>query len=78
MLVQGDYKYIYYVKERPVLFNMRKDPQEMNDLAADPAYADILKVFEQTLQSICDPDAVADHAKRDLGLIGPGGLDYTD
>ena len=57
---------------------MRKDPQEMNDLAADPAYADILKVFEQTLQSICDPDAVADHAKRDLGLIGPGGLDYTD
>lgn len=78
MLVQGDYKYIYYVKERPALFNMRKDPQEMNDLAADPAYADILKIFEQTLRSICDPDAVADHAKRDLGLIGPDGMDYTD
>lgn len=77
MLVEGEYKYVYYARERPSLFNIQNDPQELHDLAGDPAYADTLNNFEQTLRSICDPDSVADRAKHDLGLIGPDGTDYT-
>ena len=78
MLVRGDYKYIYYAKERPSLFNVKKDPLEMNDIAQDPKYAQTLEEFEKLLRSICDPDEVANRAKRDLGLIGPNGEDYTE
>ena len=78
MLVRGDYKYIYYAKERPSLFNIKKDPLEMNDLAQDPKYAQILKEFEKLLRSICNPDEVARRSKSDLGLIGPNGEDYTE
>ena len=78
MLVRGDYKYIYYAKERPSLFNVREDPLEMNDLAQDPKYTKILKKFEKLLRSICNPDEVARRSKSDLGLIGPNGEDYTE
>lgn len=78
MLVRGDFKYVYYAKERPSLFNIVDDPNEMTDLAMDPSYEGVLKSFEATLRTICDPDDVANQAKRDLGLIGPDGTDYTN
>jgi choline-sulfatase len=56
---------------------VRVDPQEMNDLAGLPEYAPLLKQFEQLLRTIVDPEGVSDRAKRDLGLIGPNGEDYT-
>jgi choline-sulfatase len=77
MLVRGDYKYTYYVNDRPSLFNLREDPMEMNDLALDPAYASVLEEFETLLRGIVDPEAVSLRAKRDLGLIGKDGQDYT-
>jgi len=78
MIVQGDYKYIYYEKERPSLFNVKKDPRELEDLATDPGYVTVLKGFEKTLRSILDPEETAMRAKRDLGLTGPNGEDLTD
>jgi choline-sulfatase len=77
MLVRGSYKYTYYVNDRPSLFNTEEDPAEMLDLAADPRFADVLEEFEALLRTIVDPEQIALQAKRDLGLIGKDGEDYT-
>jgi choline-sulfatase len=77
MLVRGDYKYTYYVNERPSLFNVKEDPLENVDLALDERYSHILGEFEALLRSIVDPEDVSMRAKKDLGLIGKNGEDYT-
>lgn len=73
----GDLKYTWYGNARPTLFDIAADPGEMHDLADDPAYADALADCERILRGIVDPEATALRAKRDLGLIGPDGEDYT-
>ena len=78
MLAKGDYKYTWYAKERPSLFNIARDPLENHDLASDPSKAGILREFEILLRGILDPDEVSLRAKRDLGLIGPDDEDYTE
>jgi choline-sulfatase len=78
MLVRGDYKYTFYEKERSSLFHLPSDPQELNDLAGNPEYGSVISEFEILLRSICDPSEVSDRAKRDLGLIGPDGHDFTE
>lgn len=77
MLVQGDYKYTYYINERPSLFNVKQDPLENHDLALDPTYQSILDDFESLLRTIVNPERVSYRAKKDLGLIGKDGEDYT-
>lgn len=77
MLVRDGYKYTYYVNDRPSLFNLREDPQEMRDLALEEEYDELLKSFERLLRTIVDPEAVSLRAKADLGLIGKNGEDYT-
>jgi len=77
MLLRGDYKYVHYDGERPALFNLREDPDELSDLAGDPAQADRLADFDCRLREILNPEDVARRAKRDFGLIGPNGEDYT-
>ena len=78
MLVREDFKYTYYANERPSLFHVKEDPKEDRDLAEDPSYGDVLKDFEALLRSIVDPDETTLRAKRDLGLIGADGTDYTE
>ena len=77
MLVRGGYKYTWYEYARPTLYNLTEDPDEMKDLAAIPAYANLLGDFEERLRAIADPKATAMRAKRDLGLITPEGVDIT-
>ena len=78
MLVRGDYKYTWYAKARPSLFNVTDDPREMQDLAGDPRHAHVLAEFEALLRTILNPEEVSNRAKRDLGLIDPDGTDYTE
>ena len=92
MLRYGDWKYVYYVGHRPQLFNIADDPQELNDLALDPAYAQVLAECEAKLREIVDPeaaDAQAHDAQRKrveelggrdavLGLIGDFGFTPID
>jgi len=40
MIFDGRYKYIHVEKMRPMLFDLETDPDELNDLATDPAYID--------------------------------------
>ncbi len=77
MLVKDDFKYTYYVNDRPSLYNLKKDPHEMDDLASNKEYKDILNEFKSVLLKILDPEKVDRQAKKDLGLIGPDGEDYT-
>jgi arylsulfatase A-like enzyme len=46
-----DYKYVHFVSLPPLLFDMRKDPHEMTNLAADPKYRDVLLAYAQKMLS---------------------------
>ena len=77
MLASDTYKYIHYEGQRPSLFHLPSDPDEMQDLAADPDSADRLEQFETLLRSVVDPEHTARLAKHDLGLIDSNGKDHT-
>ncbi|WCM24267.1 sulfatase-like hydrolase/transferase [Paraburkholderia bryophila] len=65
MLANADYKYHHYVGLRPELFDLRRDPQELHDLAELPAYAPMLASFEKRLRELLDPEGVDRLAKAD-------------
>jgi choline-sulfatase len=58
MLRKGRWKLHYYVGFPPELFDLETDPEEMTDLAADPAYASTIAMMEAELRKICDPEAM--------------------
>ena len=63
MIRNGKYKFVYYVKYAPQLFDLEADPEELTDLAGNPVYADVIKESEARLRSICDPEEVDARAK---------------
>jgi len=66
MLRRGRWKYHHYVRFRPELFDLETDPEELRDLALDPAHADVLRDMEASLRRICgDPQAIDELAKAD-------------
>lgn len=69
MLRHGDYKLVYYIDDKPQLFNLRQDPGELNDLAQDERYGDTLMQMEAELRKICDPEAVDAQAKREQNML---------
>lgn len=58
MLRDRRYKYIHFAAYPPMLFDLDSDPEELNDLAADPAYATVLADFEARLRARLDPEEV--------------------
>ena len=76
MLTNKKFKYIYYERNRPSLFDMEADPQELNDLALDPHYAETLKMFESELNKMLDPIETARLARKDQGNRATGSGDY--
>lgn len=77
MIVKGCFKYVYYVNDRPSLFDLNADPHELTDLAGSVEHEDILKDFEQLLRSQLNPEEIDWRSKKDLGLISPDGKDLT-
>lgn len=69
MLRRGRYKFVYYVRHAPELFDLESDPEELVDLALDPAYAKVLAEMERHLRAICDPEAMDALAKRDQNAM---------
>jgi choline-sulfatase len=59
------FKYHHYVGHEPELFHLETDPEELHDLARDPAYAHVLRDMAQALRHMLDPVAVDQRAKRD-------------
>ncbi len=43
MIFDGRWKYVHVETMRPLLFDLDTDPDELNDLGADPAYSDTLE-----------------------------------
>ena len=77
MLRKGRWKLIHYCGFAPELFDLATDPEEMTDLAQDPAHAATLALLEAALGDICDPQATSDlaHADQAAMVAGYGGRD---
>jgi len=67
MLREDRYKYVYYPDNPDQLFDLESDPDELTNLALDPAYEDLRTDFERRLRSFLDedPDAIDEHARED-------------
>jgi choline-sulfatase len=67
MLRQGRYKYVHYVDNPDQLFDLRTDPDELEDLADAPAYDAVRRRLEQRLRERVtpDPETVDQRARRD-------------
>lgn len=76
MVRKGRWKYHYYIRYQPELFDLESDPEELKDLAGDRAYAAVLRDMEAELRRICDPEAMdalckADQRRMIDGYGGP-------
>lgn len=59
MLKRGPYKLCHYVgHEAPQLFRPDRDPDEIHDLATDPAHAEARTACEAALHELIDPETV--------------------
>jgi choline-sulfatase len=65
MTRHGSFKFVYYVGMPPMLFDLDRDPQERNDLAADPGYQGLIRDCLADLRRIVDPEAVDRRARAD-------------
>lgn len=64
MIRHGKYKYVHYVAYRPQLFDLERDPEELDDLATDTRYAEVIAECKARLYAICDPAEVDARAKK--------------
>ena len=71
MLRRGRFKYIYHVNDRPELFDLDADPDEVRDLAADSSHRGVLDGFETELRAILDPEETDRRAKASQASSGP-------
>jgi len=77
MLRMLRHKYVHYVNAPPQLFDLEADPEELHDLAGDPAHAALLHAMEARLRAMLDPDEVDAEAKAAQAVMVErfGGLD---
>jgi len=55
MIRDGDWKYCHYAGDTPELYNLRSDPQEMTNLAGDPAHRGRMDELRARLLAWHDP-----------------------
>jgi choline-sulfatase len=60
----GQFKYVHYAKYRPQLFNLTSDPDEANDLSADPKFTTVLAECEAKLRAMLSPENIDARAKK--------------
>jgi len=66
MIRHGKWKYVYFVRypDRPELFDLEADPEELRDLAADKKFSDVRNACHERLLAILNPEEVDRRAKR--------------
>ena len=69
MVRRGRYKFHYYVKYGPELFDLENDAAESRNLAADPEFADVVVDMEKELRRIVDPEAADAQAMADQAAL---------
>lgn len=62
MLKRGDFKYIFTHGYPSLLYNLANDPMELDNLAEDPAYAELRREMHEALLDGWDPDDIARRA----------------
>ncbi len=88
MLRKGRYKYVHYTHYGAELYDLQADPDELVNLADDPAHKAVLESFEASLRALVDPEDADTRAKRDqrrrleeLGgidaVVAQGGVTHT-
>ncbi len=65
MIRHAQYKYVHYVGLPPMLFDLRSDPQERNDLGRNPAFRAVCIECEAQLRKVVDPEAADRLARAD-------------
>ncbi|WP_353827681.1 sulfatase-like hydrolase/transferase [Agromyces sp. SYSU T0242] len=63
------WKLLYYPTQPPQLFDLHDDPDELRDLAGDPAHAGRLADLIARLRSAIDPEAVDRRARADQARL---------
>jgi len=72
MVRKDEWKLIYFLGQRCQLFNMKEDPEELNDLGDDPQYKKIQKELTQLILTDWNPDWVLQRLqgkKEELKLL---------
>jgi choline-sulfatase len=66
MIRNGKWKYVYFVHypDRPELFDLEKDPEELHDLGTDPKHEKTRKECHAKLRAMLNPEEVDRKAKR--------------
>ena len=59
MIADKRWKYVHAIGFRPMLYDLETDPNELNDLGADPAFADERARLLADAQRLVATDAVA-------------------
>lgn len=72
MLRQGDWAYHHYVGYEPELFDVKSDPDQVNNLAPLDQHAETLASFENLLRQQLDPEGVDRRAKADQDQLVAG------
>ena len=72
MLRKGDFKYILYLGYGCELYNVKNDPEELNNLSLNDEYQDVIKRFDKILRKHVDPEKMDLKAKSDQKLL----IDY--
>jgi choline-sulfatase len=73
-LRSGRYKYVHYVKYPPQLFDLERDPEEMEDISTRPEYESVVSQLRSKLYAICNPEEVDARAKaRQAELLAANG-----
>jgi choline-sulfatase len=62
MVRKGDWKYIHFAGDAPLLFNLRDDPGEFTNLAGAKKTRDVQAELHAILTSLVDPDEVSARA----------------
>jgi choline-sulfatase len=66
MIRNGKWKYVYFVQypDRPELFDLESDPEELNDLGTNKAFANERENCHRKLLAMLNPEEVDRKAKR--------------
>lgn len=64
MIRKGDWKFIYFSNYHSLLFNLKADPGELNNLANVARYGDVKRELHGVLMSLINPDEVTEQAFR--------------
>ena len=66
MIRNGKWKYVYFVQypDRPELFDLESDPEELRDLGTDKAHSSVRKECHGKLLAMLNPEEVDRKAKR--------------